>query len=272
MIDSKRTWLLCAAFFTLGASLSLVMRAPVRELVRRPAHAQSLGQPIVHTDRSVVPPCGRIEAIQVPLANSDGVFPDREHRLASPKWLFEDMSESRLTRFLNSCDLRPSEQRNLLDKRTWEIRSDGIVISPSEQLIWSLTPQSREQIYSILARSPANFPQCYPFRFPVEGFDQRFRQSDLPIAEVEKIKRLTYTNAGYLCFTDLEVVKGVLTGDQFKDLIETLYQLPAYFLRLHVTADSDVEALIKYWGKGGREKMISPLLNSMAKNTLWSVV
>jgi len=220
---------------------------------------------MVQTDRYVAPPCGRIEAIQVQLANSDGVFPDREQRLASPKWFFENMSESRLTRFLNSCDLRPSEQRMLLDKRTWEIRPDGILISPTEQLIWSLTPQSREKIYSILAKSPTNFPQCFPFRFPLAGFDERFRHSDLPSVEVERIKRLTYTNAGYLCFTDLGVVKGVFTDDEFKDLIETLYQLPAYLLRLRVTPDSDVEALIKYWGKGGREKMISPLLNSMAK-------
>src|SRR5260221_8395523 len=261
MIESKRTRLLCAGFFTLGACLSLILRAPVCELVGPSFHDQRPAPPMVHTDREVAPPCGKIEAIQVPLANSDGVFPDREQRMASSKWFFENMSENRLTRFLNSCDLRPSEQRILLDKRTWEIRSDGIMVSPTDQLIWSLTPQSREQIYSVLAKSPTNFPQCFPFRFPLAGLDQRFRHSDLPIVEVEKIKRLTYTNAGYLCFTDLGVVKGVFTDDEFKDLIETLYQLPAYLLRLRVTPDSDVEALIKYWGKGGRGKMISPLLN-----------
>jgi hypothetical protein len=36
-------------------------------------------------------------------------------------------------------------------------------------------------------------------------------------------------------------------------------------LRLRVTPDSDVNALVKYWGKGGREKLIAPLLTSLAK-------
>src|SRR5436189_4719043 len=37
------------------------------------------------------------------------------------------------------------------------------------------------------------FLKCFPFRFPLNGFDERFRRSDLPVAEIEKIKRLTYT-------------------------------------------------------------------------------
>jgi len=262
MFGSKQTRL-CAAFFVLGACVSLVVTTLVKSL---PAlHRSGLQTSSVNVNQTIPGPCGKIEAIEIPLANPDGIFPDREERLAKPKWFFENVSESQLTRFFNSCDLRPQELRMLLDQRTWQVLPHGIEVSPPEQLIWSLQPQSRQQLYSVLARSKSNFPQCFPFRFPLNGFEERFRRSDLSIEEIEKIRRLTYTNSGYLCFTDLAAVKPALSSKEFKELIETLYQVPAYILRLHVMPDSDIDALANYWGKGGREKLIAPLLNSLAK-------
>jgi hypothetical protein len=211
------------------------------------------------------PPCGIIDSVEIPLAASDGAFPDREKRLHSPEWFFEDISESRLVRFLNACDLRPPERAMLLDRRRWQIGRQGCVINPPEQLVWSLSPSARAQIYSVLAKSPANFPQRFPFRFPLDGFERKFKDSGLPAEQMEKIRRLTYTNGDYLCFTDLQAVKAALRRPEFDDLVETLYGLPTYILRLRVNPDSDVEGLVHYWGRGGREKNLAPLLNSLAK-------
>ena len=108
-------------------------------------------------------------------------------------------------------------------------------------------------------------PQCFPFRFPVDGFERKFKDSGLPVEQVERIKRLTYTNANYVCFTDLEALRACFKPDEFKELIETLYQLPTYMLRLRVPPDADTEALTRYWGKGGREKLIAPLLAALAR-------
>jgi hypothetical protein len=262
MFDSRQTKL-CALFFILGASASLIVMTLVNSLPLR--HGPALPSSLYDTDRNIPGPCGKIEAVEIPLASPDGIFPDREQRLANPKWFFENVSETQLTRFFNSCDLRPQELRMLLDQRAWKALPNGIEVSPPEQLIWSLQPKSRQKLYSFLSRSRVNFPQCFPFRFPLNSFDERFRHSDLPVAEIEKIKRLTYTNSGYLCFTDLASVKAAVSSNEFKELIETLYQVPAYLLRLHVMPDSDIDALVKYWGKGGREKLIAPLLNSLAK-------
>jgi len=259
---SCRQTKLCAIFFVLGASVSLGVATLVESLHK---HHHKEGESSSEERIWIDSPAGRIEALEVPLANSDGIFPDREQRLAHPKWFFDKATERSLTRYLNSCNLRPQELRMLLDKRTWNILTNGIEISPSDQLIWSLLPQTRQQLYSVLAKSPVNFPQCFPFRFPLDSFEERFRQSDLPVAEIEKIRRLCYTNSGYLCFTDLEAVKPILSSNEFKDLIETLYQVPAYMLRLHIMPDSDINAIVSYWGKGGREKLIAPLLNSLAK-------
>jgi hypothetical protein len=203
--------------------------------------------------------------VELPLVNTDGIFPDRAERLQDPKWFFEKFTESSLSRFFSSCDLRPVERRILMDKRSWDIRTNGVSVRPPEQLVWSLTHGARQQIYSALAKSAANYPQCFPFRFPLNGFDLKFKDSGLPLEQLGRIKRLTYTNDAYLCFSDLETVKRVLKPEDFKDLIETLYIVPSYLLKLRINADSDIDGLIKYWGKGGREKRIAPILASLSK-------
>src|SRR4051794_4727253 len=117
MFSAKQTRL-CAVFFIFGASVSLIAAALVRSFSAD--HGRILEAGWENADHGVSPPpSGRIEAVEIPLANTDGVFPDREQRLAHPKWFFENLSESRLARYFNSCDLRPQELRMLLDKRTW---------------------------------------------------------------------------------------------------------------------------------------------------------
>ena len=262
MLIPKNIKRICPASFGLGALTPLLVGLAILLFTH---HHHAWFSPESSSRPERVGPGGSIEAIEIPLASPDGVFPDRVARLQSPKWVFENCSESRLARFLSSCDLRPVERRTLLDTRYWNIESNHIVISPPEQLIWSLNPRSRQQIYSTLSKNPANFPQCFPFRFPLRGFDQKFKDSGLPIEQIQRILALTYTNSDYLCFTDLQAVKAVLRPDDFNELIEILYEMPTYILRLRITPDSDIDALAKYWGKGGRERMISPLLNALAK-------
>ena len=269
MINDKRTRLLCLGSFILGASITLLAVATAAMWM---VHHYRLGglQTIVDAGdsnpatKAKVPACGLIEPLEIPLANPDGGFPDEKERLQPPKWLFDKTSEASLTRFLGSCDLREVEKRVLLDKRTWMINSNGITVLPPEQVVWSLSHKARQQIYSVLAKSSANYPQCFPFRFPVDAFDLKFKESGLPVEQIEKIKRLTYTNAGFLCFTDLQAVQKVLRPDDFKDLVSSLYAVPTYLLRLRVAPDADVDSLIKYWGKGGREKLVAPLLTALS--------
>ena len=262
---------MCVGFFGLGVALALLTVVVTPALV---AANRSEGSALRVFARTLtagsaafddVPPSGIIEAVEIPLATPDGVFPDRDKRLRPAEWCFEDISESRLVRFLNACDLRPAERAMLLDRRCWHITRQGCAIRPPEQLVWSLSPCARAQIYSVLAKSPVNFPQCFPFRFPLNGFERKFKDSGLPVEEVDKIRRLTYTNGQYLCFADLQAVKAALRRPEFEDLVETLYALPTYLLRLRVNPDSDVEGLVHYWGRGGREKNLAPLLSSLAK-------
>jgi hypothetical protein len=252
-----------------GGSLTLLMVSLAMVWFVRHGHLHIVAEPKKAGPAAITPeqaaPWGIVEAIEVPLANPDGSFPDQEERMRSPKWVFADFTEARLTRFLSSCDLRPAEKRVLLDKRSWNIGTNAVTITPPEQIVWTLTHKARQQIYSVLGKSSQNYSQSFPFRFSIGGFEDKFKNSGLSVEQLERVRRLTYTNAGLICFADLQAVRQALSPEDFKDLVETLYAVPTYLLRLKVPPDADVDALIKYWGKGGREKLVAPILTSLSR-------
>jgi hypothetical protein len=210
-------------------------------------------------------PWGRIEAFELPFANPNGVYPDKNERMQRPKWFFEHATERSVVRFIQSCDLPRLHKRVLLDKQHWSVCSNGIIITPPHQLAWFLSPHSREQIYTVLGKWPANYPQALPFHFSDRGFDLRLQNSGLSPDRIKLIQRLTYRKWGELCFSDLEAAEDLLGPAEFQSLLEALYAIPAYALRLHVDPDSDINALVKYWGKSGRQNRIAPLLTALAK-------
>src|SRR5213594_2651162 len=105
MLKFKRTVLLCAAFFILGAGSALLLESRLSSVAACASKASAAASTIAPlaspSPLAPLPPCGKIESVEIPLANPDGMFPDREQRLANPSWFFENFTEGRLTRFLS---------------------------------------------------------------------------------------------------------------------------------------------------------------------------
>jgi hypothetical protein len=271
MFDKSNVKFLCGASFLVGCSSTLLVFSVTLALcihhIRNDANvsARSRQSPPVQAPAAKILACGILEPLEIPLVNPDGAIPDEPERLRQSRWTFENFTAQRLVKFFAGCDLQRAQRNTLLDRSGWSFVSNAIVVSPSQELIWSLSPAARAQIYSVLGTSSANYSQNLPFRFPLKGFDLKFVNSGIPDADLARIRHLTYTNHGYLCFSDLQLMQGLLSPDDFKDLVATLYAVPTYLLRLRVTPDSNVDALTKYWGRGGREKLVAPLISSLAR-------
>jgi hypothetical protein len=271
MFEKTNVKFLCGASFVLGCSVTLLVFSLA--LAYCVHHIRSAGSVLARSHQEPqsaisptrIPACGILEPMEIPLVNPEGSIPDEPERLRQSKWTFENFTEAGLAKFFCGCDLSMVQRRLLLDRSCWTVASNSIAVSPSEQLVWSLSPTARAKIYSVLGKSTANYSQNLPFRFPLEGFDLKFANSGIPASDVARIRHLTYTNAGYICFSDLQLLQGLISHDDFKDLAATLYAVPTYLLRVRVTPESNIDALIKYWGRGGREKLVAPLISSLAR-------
>jgi hypothetical protein len=210
-------------------------------------------------------PWGILETSRILLAKDDQLFPDRDQRLRPPAWFFDSMSPGEVAEFFASCNLGGSEEHELTRPGCLQAISNGCLVLPPAGLVQDLLPSTRSKIYSVLARSPLNYAQRFPFRFAPDSFASRFEGTDLSKQKIELLWRLTYTNASDLCLADIELLPGLLSTNEFEDVVDSLYRVPAYRVRLHIFPDSDIESLISYWGKGSRPARIRPLLQSLAK-------
>jgi hypothetical protein len=252
-------WGIYGLFFVAGIAVAVVCSSFVRQPV-----ANSTGPARTEVvDRSR--PWGRIEALKIPFADSEELFPDRAIRLQPPHWFFEGISKPQLADLLASAGLAQEQVVELLSQSRCQSLSNGWLVMPAPTLVRDLKPSSRQKIYENLARNPSNYAQQFPFRFHPGDFDSRFDGSGLSPKKLSEIESLTYTNWGVLCLADLEILPSLLNSNEFNQVIESLYRLPAYRLRLRIYSEADVATLMKYWGKGGREEKIRPFLESLAR-------
>ena len=267
-------WARSLVFFILGVAATLTAQILVSRVVGKPPRSEPerTGMAFNQGDgprinlKTPEKPWGRVEYKSIPLEDSSEVFLDGSERLKKPKWIFENYSSRQLAELLDSCFLNDHQKAFVLDTNHWEALTNGFAISPPDELIRGLSKETRQCLYPALARSsPANYVQNYPFRFPPTDFDERIAESGLPAKKIELIRSLTYTNSGFLCLCVDEPLQGLFTTNEFQMLVKTLYSIPSVCARLWVMPDSNIEALVKYWGRGGRAKAIRPLLESLAR-------
>src|SRR5258708_3550498 len=172
MFEKTNVKFLCGASFVLGCSITLLVfslaLAYCVHNIRSAASifARSKAEPQLVVSPARISACGILEPIEIPLVDPEGAIPDEPERLRQSKWTFDNFTEAGLVKFFSGCELQPVQRRLLLDRSCWTFASNSIIVAPSEQLVWSLSPSTRARIYSVLGKSTANYSQNLPFRFP----------------------------------------------------------------------------------------------------------
>jgi hypothetical protein len=210
-------------------------------------------------------PWGELEAREFPLADAEETAPEYAPLMAPPRWFFESTTAEQLARYFRALDVRHRDQHLLLDPRYLKVTSRGCEITPPESTVYALDSINRARIYAALARSESNQAQRAAILLPAGNLEGRLAAMGLTRRQIDHLEHLTYTNGGMICLADLGIARKVLGAEAFDRMIEILYSIPAYRLRLVVPEHADVDRLAAYWGRGGREAEIRPLLKSLAR-------
>lgn len=239
-------------------SLSLASVAPVVARSPQPAN-------IVTRART---PWGEFEYEALPLPGPDVFLPDSSRPLATPRWYFGNCSRDQLRAFLGSFPFPERHRAALLEPSAVRSSGAGWIVSPPRDLILELDPAARSQLYAVLDDFPQNSAQRNPFRFRIDGFDEWFAHSGLGADQLKTLRGLVYTNGGTLCFCDGPVLQELFSTTDFKRLVRALYGERTFLMRLRVTPDSDIDAIIKYWGsrqRGEERVTMRPLLEALGR-------
>ena len=218
-------------------------------------------------ERAAAGPWGQLEYTRFALGQPDEYLPDSTRTLETVPWFFEKYTGAQLRELFRSVIATDAVRRRLLDTSRWEVSTKGVLVKPTPELLHDLGGPARQQIYSILNDFEANYVHRNAFRFRLDGFDEWFAHSELTDENLDLLRSLTFTNqGGAICIVDLDVLQRKLTTNEFRRVFESLYSEPCLLIDLRVGPGTDVDALARYWGRGGRESNLLPLLRSLAKS------
>lgn len=184
----------------------------------------------------------------------------------SLQWIFRGYSPESLKQFLSRLALPAKASQDLADTNNWRIVTDGISISPALETVFALSPSVREQLYAELGRYEENIMQNQPFHWPLEDADELFNGTRATPESIAAFRSLTYSRGKYLLFSDWKALLRALPDvTQRNSVAQALMGRHALFVSVHVDGQTDLEALLRYWGAGGYQKDIRPLLEAAAR-------
>ncbi len=210
------------------------------------------------------PPFGELEYEPIVL-EPDNFYVYAGKARRPERWCFIGFSREHLEQVFNQSDLSSAQRGLLLNTNCWEPLTNGYALPVSDALVLGLSHAACQRLFPLLGRDPANYYESTPFRFPLNSFDECFGQSGIAPEKLEMVRRLTYTNWGQLCFCATEHFRASFTTNEFESLLKVLYRAPTFILRLRVTPQSNIDALLSYWAPGERARELRPLFESLER-------
>lgn len=250
-------WLMAAMLVITWAMLIYVLRDGLAET---PPPGNS------HVTQCQPGPWGELSYSRIVIEPPEAVIITAKPKARPPVWHFSGYNPEQLAAFWEKIPLTPAERSHFADRKLWEIMPEGIRLRPKSDMVLALSPETRAQIYSVLAEFPENPDQNDPFRFRADAAVEWFAHSGLKPETVELVKRLLYRRGTSLVFSDLGLIlPQITTLHERTRLIKTLARKSTLMVKLRIRADSDIEELDRYWGRGQRAKDIKPLLQSLVR-------
>ena len=226
----------------------------------------SLGGDKTGLHRAAPGPWGDLEYQRISIEIPDEYLSVRLHESDVPRWFFKGHSTVALSRLFEEVGLSSREKSDLLNTNQWEVSAAGIYLKPSMETVLSLATESREKIYSVLAQFAQNPAQEQAFHWTADSADEALAGTDISKETLSLVRRLCYHHGKLLMFADLPTVLRTLPNEAEKIRLEkALSRRPTLLVRLYVNPSSDIEALVRYWGRAGCGKDIRPLLEAAAK-------
>ncbi len=178
-------------------------------------------------------------------------------------WVFEVDSKGQVRDIFARAGLTPKQLRSLCDPARLTGELGFFTVTPEPETLAGLSPESRSAIYYELAKCSLNPFHRAPFNMPREYLNGWLLDSGLDSGIQDKLRQMAYPRGSSVCFSDLHAFAGEDEATKQRILL-TLSRAPSLTAKLRIDERSDIDALVRYWGEGGREREVRALLEAGA--------
>jgi hypothetical protein len=214
------------------------------------------------------PPWGELVKLDLEVEQPDEyvAFEPLTNRVT--RWIFPDHAPAQVRDLLQTLGLT-AEQIDLACAATNVSPEAGqTTLTPAADLIYSLTPETRKNLYTRLAHHEANQYMRFPYCFLTNPAAEFFAKSGVASEIVRAVSQLTYERNGNFYFSDVEVVVNQIPTEAARlHFLKTLTRSSVVMARLRVRPGTDVDKLLGYWAGNNlvRQKDLKPLLESLRR-------
>ncbi|MBA4148160.1 MAG: hypothetical protein H0X66_08590 [Verrucomicrobia bacterium] len=255
---SKIRWL------ALLGTILLVLAGAALYISRTPGGLVESKPSETHPILSNPGPWGELEYIPIDIEIPDHFLDSIDG--TPPTWFFGGYTKGALANFLKGCGLGREQETALMNQASWEMNQEGCRIRVEDKLVRSLSPHSRSAIYNALARFPENIDQYAPNLYRPERIDDRLEKGRLSPETIRQFKELLYPAGNMVAFADSGLILRSMSNQTERlRFMKTVSRRGSFLIKLNVRPDSDVKALVKYWGGGAHAKDFEPLLESLTR-------
>lgn len=179
-------------------------------------------------------------------------------------WCFTGIRAPELPELLKSIGLNSDQVQKLSDPASIRQFDDRVEVIPPRELVKSLTPEVRAQLYQAQSKDPQ-----YPRYHSTFYIDPRWRTEVAKIPgiqpqTVETVANLFYPRGQGTQFSGLPLILGELKEvSERRLLVRSLLRERSLAVRLKIDAGSDHRFLKDYWSAGGKNQGMVPLMEAV---------
>jgi hypothetical protein len=252
-------------------SLALVLAAAmVTYGVTRPGHAQLVSA--MEASRNAgpapaqVPPWGELSVRDIKIRPPEEYLAFEVQHITPPAWNFDGTSVDRVRQVMLASGLTQDQVNSTLVPSKIGISGSTVSVRPDNDLVASLSPQTRAKLYHELGRNIGNEHMKFPFCYAAGEFEEAFAAEKISPAVTAMVKKLMYPRGNLQCFSDYELVLLQIQdkAEQMR-LLSVLSSQSAVMAGVRIRPDTDIDKLLGYWTWPGgvRAKDVEPLLDSL---------
>jgi len=188
-------------------------------------------------------------------------------RLGDGRWYFRANTPDEVAAFLRSAGLTSDQIARLTPGLQRAEGRDGLLVTtPPEDLVRSLSMDTRSALYDRLAAVPENFAQAEPFRTTDLHLEGWLDANKLPPELIAEVKSLMWRRGSGLFFSDYNLVADKVTSPALKlALLRQLTHKSSLILTLQVPEGDEIDDLIRYYSVNGRDDKVEPIMRALSE-------
>jgi NlpC/P60 family len=208
-------------------------------------------------------PWGHIEISPFVLSPVTEILPGDAGTFYTTTWFFSGHSTTSLTAYLSQLDLTGAQRKDLLDSADWVTDVEGISITPLDETIFSMRPDTRSQLYRNLSENRRNDRYYRPWSIRTNELTIILDMSGLTPETKGLLQKLMYEVSNRYYISDSPtLLNAIHDRPEQERVMRMMNGTVGYMVKLRLTSGDNIDSMLWYWGGRGRENQLRPIIDS----------